>query len=374
MRRDIRTLVRRATATALAGTSVFAFAGTAAAKPRVHPVRYHAGSEPLVIGHRGAPAYRPEETLQSYALAAAMGADYLEGDLESTKDGVVVMRHDVEISQTTDVADHPEFAGLKTTKTIDGEPITDWFVPDFTYAQLKTLRAKERLPAIRQHNTLFDRRYVVPTFQQVIDLRKRLSKRYHRPIGLYIETKHPTFYTSIGLPLDPKVIKIVKRNHLDRQGTRLFLQSFEPVSVKRLSRALPNVPIVQLIGTVGSAADGSGPFADMVTPAGLAKIAVYADGIGPDKNLVVPRDAAGRLLAPTTLVADAHKDGLLVHPFTFRAENSFLPLDYRSGSVPSDYGNAFAEDDLFLRLGVDGIFTDNPDIGVLARGEFEHSR
>lgn len=374
MSRRTSAFARRATVATVAGLAVLAFAQTAAARPRVHPIRYHRGDVPLVIGHRGAPGYRPEETLQSYALAAAMGADYLEGDLESTKDGVLVMRHDVEISQTTDVADHPEFASLKTTKTIDGVAITDWFVPDFTYAQLQTLRAKERLPAIRQHNTLFDGRYAVPTFQQVIDLSKRLSRKYHRRLGLYIETKHPTFYTSIGLSLEPKVIKVVRRNHLDAKCTKLFLQSFEPGSMKTLGKALPNVPVIQLIDSAGSAGDGSGPFADMVTPAGLAKIAAYADGIGPDKGWIDPRDATGKLLGPTSLVADAHRDRLLVHPFTFRAENSFLPLDFRSGTVVSDYGNAFAEDELFFRLGVDGIFTDNPDIGVLARGEFESRR
>src|SRR5262245_61276618 len=180
------------------------------------------GSGPIVIGHRGAAGYRPEHTLASYALAARMGADYVEPDLVSTKDGVLVARHEPEISQTTDVASHPEFAGRRTTKTIDGNPVTGWFTDDFTLAELKTLRAKERIPDLRQRNTIYDGRYEIPTFQEVIDLVKRLSREQHRQIGIYPETKHPTYFRSEGLPLEPGLVRTLRRNGLDTPNAKVF--------------------------------------------------------------------------------------------------------------------------------------------------------
>ena len=337
-------------------------AGVAAVRPQ---------SAPLVIGHRGASGYRPEHTLAAYELAARMGADFIEPDLVITSDGVLVARHENEISGTTDVANHPEFAARRTTKTIDGQPLTGWFVEDFTLAELRTLRAKERIPAIRQRNTIYDGLFLVPTLQEVIDLAQRLSLELGRPIGIYPETKHPTFFQSIGRPLEPPLIAILRRNGLDRADAAVFVQSFETTNLRELNRVL-DVPLVQLLGSKTSKpfdlASGTRTYADLATPSGLREIARYADGVGPSKDYVVPRDATGRSLAPTSFVTDAHTAGLVVHPYTFRNENTFLPLELRSSADPAAYGNALAEYALFFGLGVDGLFSDNPDTAVLARG------
>ena len=329
-------------------------------------------AEPLVIGHRGAAGYRPEHTLASYGLAARMGADYVEPDLVSTRDGVLVARHENEIGGTTDVADHPEFANRRTTKTIDGVAITGWFTEDFTLAELKTLRAKERIPDIRQRNTIYNGRFEVPTFQEVIDLTKRLSEELDRPIGIYPETKHPTYFRSIGLPLEPGLVRTLNRNHLNDKHAKVFVQSFEVGNLKALDREL-KVPLVQLLAAPTAkpydfvVSGDPRTYRDMATPQGLKDIARYADGVGPSKDYIVPRDATGRSLPPTTFVSDAHKAGLLVHPYTFRNENTFLPAELRSSANPADYGNAIAEDVQFFKLGVDGIFTDNTDTAVEAR-------
>jgi len=325
---------------------------------------------PLVIGHRGASGYRPEHTLASYALAARMGADYIEPDLVITKDGVLVARHENAIKETTDVETKPEFADRKRTKTIDGTVIADnWFTEDFTLAELKTLRAKERIPDVRQENTIFNGRYSVPTLQEVINLRDRLSRELGREIGIYPETKHPTFFRSIGLPLEEPLVRTLRQNRLNRKNAKVFVQSFETGNLKLLNRAL-KVPIVQLLSASGSPADGSGQtYAFLSSPEGLRTISEYADGVGPAKNQIVPRTAAGTSGTQTSLVADAHSAGLLVHPYTFRAENTFLPVELRFPGALSDYGNLFAELDQFFKLGVDGVFTDNPDIGVEARDD-----
>jgi glycerophosphoryl diester phosphodiesterase len=329
-------------------------------------------AEPLVIAHRGASGYRPEHTLAAYALGARMGADYVEPDLVSTKDGVLVARHENEISGTTDVAGHPEFAARRTTKTIDGVALTGWFTEDFTLAELKTLRARERIPETRQRNTLYDGRYQVPTFQEVIDLSRRLSRKLGRPIGIYPETKHPTYFRAIGLPLEEPLVRILRRNDLDDRRDKVFVQSFEVANLKRLDDRL-DVPLVQLLSGRSSqpydfvVTGDPRTYGDMATPAGLEEIASYADGVGPSKDYIVPRAADGRSLAPTTLVGDAHGEDLIVHPYTFRNENSFLPLELRTSAGPAAYGLAFAEYDQFFGLGVDGLFTDNPDTAVEAR-------
>jgi glycerophosphoryl diester phosphodiesterase len=332
----------------------------------------HHEAKPLVIGHRGAAGYRPEHTLAGYELAARMGADYIEPDLVSTKDGVLVARHENDITATTDVADHPEFASRRTTKVIDGNSITGWFTEDFTLAELKTLRAKERIPDIRQRNTIYNGRFQVPTFQEVIDLSKRLSKELDRPIGIYPETKHPSYFRSIGLPLEPGLVRTLDRNGLNKSRAKVFVQSFEVGNLKALNREL-KVPLVQLLDAkTRQPADfviSGDPrtYGDLATPEGLKEIARYADGVGPSKDYIVPRDASGRSLPPTSFVTDAHAAGLLVHPYTFRNENTFLPLELRSSTNPADYGNAIAEDVQFFKLGVDGIFTDNTDTAVEAR-------
>ena len=326
--------------------------------------------KPLVVGHRGASGYRPEHTLASYELAIEMGADYIEPDLVSTKDHQLVARHENDITGTTDVASHPEFADRRTTKTIDGNPITGWFTEDFTFAELRTLRAKERLPAIRPANTAFDGLYQIPTLQEVIDL----AKRHH--VGIYPETKHPTYFRGIGLPLEEPLVATLRANGYRGTKAKVFIQSFEVGNLKRLDH-MTDVPLVQLIDEVGKPYDfvvSGDPrtYADLIKPAGLADIAGYADGLGPSKNLIVPRDAQNRLRQPTTLVRDAHKAGLVVHPWTFRRENNFLPEDFRQGNPASPVylqatGDFPAELRLFYELGVDGLFSDNSDVAVAVR-------
>jgi glycerophosphoryl diester phosphodiesterase len=368
-----RTRVRLLIAGAL---SVLLIAGALAGPSFAHRDRpqgagHHPGAHRvLIIGHRGSAGYRPEHTLAAYELGARMGADYVEPDLVTTKDHVLVARHEPNITDTTDVASHPEFADRKTTKTIDGLTQTGWFTNDFTLAELKTLRAKERLPAVRQRNTIYDGRYQVPTFQEVIDLVKRLSRELHRDIGIYPETKHPTYFRSEGLPLEELLVQTLNRNGLNRRGAKVFVQSFEVNNLKALNRVL-RVPLVQLLDSPNlSPADGSGKtYGEIATAAGLKEVAKYADGVGPFKDYIIPRDASGHSLAPTSFVADAHAAGLVVHPYTFRNENQFLPLEDRSSADPNAYGNAFAEDQRFFAAGVDGIFTDNPDTGVAARNE-----
>ncbi len=330
----------------------------------------------LVIGHRGASGYRPEHTLGSYKLAIDMGADYIEPDLVSTKDGVLVARHEPEIEDTTDVENHPGFASRRKTKVIDGITFEGFFTEDFTLAELKTLKAEERIPALRPTNAAFNGLYEVPTLQEVIDLAKREG------VGIYPETKHPTYHDSIGLSLEEPLVRVLHRNGYTKQSSPVFVQSFEVANLKELNR-MTRVPIVQLISDVGKPWDfvvSGDPrtYADLATPAGLREIARYADGAGPNKNLIVPRDSANRLLSPTSFVRNAHKAGLVVHPWTFRRENSFLPEDFREGNPASPVylgatGNFPGELELFYRLGVDGVFSDNPDVAVAVRSTLSDS-
>jgi glycerophosphoryl diester phosphodiesterase len=320
------------------------------------PIAEAAPQEPIVIAHRGASGYRPEHTLAAYALGARQGADYVEPDLVATRDGVLVARHENEISTTTDVADHPEFADRRTTKMIDGVALTGWFTEDFTLAELRTLRARERIPDLRPRNAAYDGRYRIPTFQEVIDLTRRLSKKLGRPIRVYPETKHPSYFRSLGLPLESRLVRILKRNRLHRRSARVYVQSFEADSLKRLNRRV-GVRLVQLLGLP----------APPTGPAALRAIARYADGVGPSKDYIVPLDAEGRSLPPTGFVRRAHRAGLVVHPYTFRRENAFLALELRDGSDPAAYGDIASEYDQFFRLGVDGVFADQPDTAVKAR-------
>ncbi|BFU47160.1 glycerophosphodiester phosphodiesterase [Krasilnikovia sp. MM14-A1004] len=331
----------------------------------------HLSSNLLVIAHRGASGYRPEHTLAAYRLAIRMGADYIEPDLVATRDGVLVARHENEISGTTDVARHPEFADRHTTKAIDGVAVTGWFTEDFTLAELRTLRAAERLPAVRPKNVLFDGRLEIPTFDEVVELALAEGRRLGRPIGVYPETKHPSYFASIGLSLEEPLLTALRRHGLDGRDAPVLIQSFETGNLRKLAR-MTDVRLIQLLDSRGRpwdhtvAGDARG-YRDLATPAGLAGIAGYAHGIGPDKNLLVPRSATGRLLAANSVVHNAHEAGLAVHAWTFRAENRFLPLDFRVGTDPHARGDIAAEFDLFLRLGVDGVFTDHPDTAVAAR-------
>jgi glycerophosphoryl diester phosphodiesterase len=336
-------------------------AGQPAAERRGH-------RRPLVIGHRGASGYRPEHTLASYELAARMGADFIEPDLVITSDRVLVVRHEPEIGGTTDVAGRPEFARRKTTKLLDGVPVTGWFVEDFTLAELKTLRAVERLPQVRQHNTLYNGLFEVPTFQEVLDLRVKLSKELEREIGVYPETKHPTYFRAQGLALEDGLVQMLRRYGLDRRDAPAFVQSFEASNLLTLhERYRLRTPKVFLTSGSGTPFTDPRSYADYLSPAGLRELSAFVTGIGPDKNQVIPRKADGGLDTPSSLVADAHAAGLVVHPYTLRAENTFLPADLRVGTDPAAYGRAIDEQLAFLRAGVDGVFTDQADIGVLSR-------
>ena len=349
-----------AAAPATAATAAAAPA-TAATAPTAAPAYTAEHSTPEVIGHRGASGYRPEHTLASYRLAIEQGADYVEPDLVITKDGVLVARHENEIGSTTDVAKHTEFAGRKATKTIDGKAVTGWFTEDFTLAELKTLRAVERLPAVRPASTAYDGQFEVPTLPEVIDLVKRESKRHHRAIGIYPETKHPTYFRSIGKPLEEPLVKTLKRTH----PRKVIIQSFETGNLRRLHRMI-DVPLVQLIDATGGPFGDSRTYDDLVTPAGLADVATYADGVGLHTARVIPGDAAGNTQKPTTVVADAHQAGLIVHVWTVRAENQFLPADYRDGTDPNARGDVEGWLELLLAQRIDGFFTDFPDIGRAA--------
>lgn len=318
-----------------------------------------AAAKPIVIAHRGASGERPEHTLAAYSLAIEQGADFIEPDLVLTKDGVLVARHENEISETTDVADRPEFAARKATKVIDGESFTGWFTEDFTLAELKTLRAKERLPQLRGANTAYDGQYEIPTFDEVLALARDEGKKRGRVIGVYPETKHPSYFASIGLAHQEPLLAALERfGHRDATAP-VFIQSFEIGNLIEL-RGRTKLRLIQLMADAGGPADRPAiTYGDMAKPDGLKQIAVYANGVGVAKAMVIPRGADGRLAAPTALVADAHKAGLAVHVWTFRRENYFLPADHRSGPDPRNAGDLVAEIRAFLATGIDGLFSDN---------------
>ncbi|WP_326706779.1 glycerophosphodiester phosphodiesterase [Streptomyces cyaneofuscatus] len=369
---------------AVFGTAALGLAGTAQAQAAERGRGGHGGGHgslrdlpvPTVIGHRGASGYRPEHTLGSYQLALDLGAHIVEQDLVPTKDGHLVCRHENDITATTDVADHPEFAGRKATKKIDGVSYTGWFTEDFTLAELKTLRATERIPGNRPDNTLYDGRWTIPTFEEVLRWADQEGRKRKKPVWLYVETKHPTYFRSLGLGLEEPLARLLRRYGRDRRNAPLILQSFEPSSIQRLARLVDTPRIVLLSGPTTRPWDfvESGDprtVADLVTPAGLKWIASYAQGIGPTLDLVIPKDAAGRLTTPTTLVKDAHARGLLLHPYTLRNENSFLPADFRRGTDPNAYGDVFGAAAAYFATGIDGIFSDHPDTALLAAADFD---
>ncbi|MER6026851.1 glycerophosphodiester phosphodiesterase [Streptomyces sp. NPDC001851] len=331
---------------------------------------------PTIIGHRGASGYRPEHTFGSYELALDLGADVVEaGDLVPTKDGHLVCRHEPEIGGTTDVASHPEFADRRTTKVLDGVSTTGWFTEDFTLAELKTLRAVERIPANRPHNTLYNGRWEIPTFEEVLKWQDEQTRKRGKQVFIYPETKHPTYFRRLGLGLEERVAKLLRKYGKDGRNSPVILQSFEPTSIQKLNQLVDN-PLVVLLSTADSrpydfvASGDPRTVADLITPKGLREIAGYAQGIGPTLDLVIPKNADGTLGKPTTLVADAHKVGLILHPYTMRNENPFLPAEYRKGSAADAYGDPFGAFKTYFATGIDGVFTDNADTGVLARADF----
>ncbi|MHB1326746.1 MAG: glycerophosphodiester phosphodiesterase [Gemmatimonadales bacterium] len=316
-------------------------------------------SGPIIIGHRGASGYRPEHTLESYRLAIAQGADVIEPDLVLTRDGVLVVRHENEIGQTTDVADkYPE---RRRSASIDGAEFTGWFIEDFTVAEIKTLRARERL-SFRPHD--HDGRYEVPTFEDVIRFVQQEEQRLGRRIGIYPETKHPSHHEGQGLPITATLLATLDRFGYREPADPAFIQSFETANLRQ-ARNETGVRLVQLIEPRGRPADfvaaGDGRhYADLITARGLEAVAEYADGVGVAKDLVQPIGADGKLESPTALVDEAHRAGLFVHVWTLRADPEFLPAAYG--------GDAEREVRRFAELGVDGVFTDFPDVAARALG------
>ncbi len=385
---------------ALAGLATLAGCGgddsTPAATPTVQAFKTLAGTQPLVVAHRGASGYLPEETLEAYQMAIDMGADVIEPDLISTKDGVLIARHDPNLAYSTDVASHPEFADRKKTTTVDGEVQTGWFASDFTLAEIKTLGGiSTDAERPQQYNGL----YKIATFKEIIDLAKAQSAKLSRTIAVYPETKNPSYHRELGLPLEGTLISMINAAGWNSKTAPIYVQSFEPGSLKYMKENGLNTRLIQLIdaddvdlktGQLTYAAPYDKPydwakagdprgFKDMVTPAGLAEIATYADGIGPWKPYIVPvkgtLDANGAVKdmngdgkinyadattqAPTTLIADAHKAGLMVHAYTFRNEKRRLAFDYK--------GDPQAEYLQYFRLGIDGLFSDFTDTAVAAR-------
>lgn len=324
-------------------------------------------TRPLVIAHRGASADRPEHTLMAYKLAIEQGADVIEPDLVATRDGHLVARHENEISTTSDVADRPEFANRRTRKTIDGQQVEGWFTEDFTLAELKQLRARERLPQLRPANKAYDGIETIPTFNEIIDLVKSEEKRTGRRIGLYPETKHPGYFRSIGLPLEEPLLAALSKAGYRARTDPVFIQSFEAGNLETL-RPKTQLRLIQLMSVEGGPADRPGTrYADMATAAGLKQLARHVDGVGLERDMVIPRTADGKLGAPSTVVTDAHAAGLAVHVWTFRPENYFLPAEFRSGEDLVARGNEAGEIEIFLKAGIDGFFSDSVTEAIRAR-------
>lgn len=352
-------LTRRAALAITAATPLLA--GRAmAAKPR----------SPLIIAHRGASGDAPEHTLAAYTLAITMGADIIEPDLVMTRDGVLIARHENELSDSTDVASHPRFADRRTTRLIDGMAVTGWFSEDFTYDEIATLRARERLPQLRPANTAADGQHPVPTADEVFALANAQSQRLGRWIGVYPEIKHPRHFAAAKLDMETALLAALERAGRTRPTGLDFIQCFETGPLERL-RPQTRLPLIQLVARAGSPAD-AGPadpdYPALISASGLDRLAKTVSGIGPDKQLVLARDSDDALLAqPTALVALAHARGLLVHPWTFRAENQFLPRPLRSGPNPAARGDLAEELWRYFDAGVDAVFSDHSDLAVNAR-------
>ena len=319
--------------------------------------------ETLVIAHRGASGERPEHTRAAYALAIEQGADFIEPDLVMTRDGHLVARHENEIGGTTDVADRPEFADRRATKTIDGMEVTGWFTEDFTLAELRTLRARERLPELRPANTDFDGDAPILTFAEVLAIAREGAARTGRPIGVIPELKHPAYFAAIGLPMEDAFVAVLEAEGWAGPDAPLVVQCFEVEPLRRLNARI-DAPLVQLI------AAGSGPWdrpdltsADMLSPEGLAEIAAYADIVGLESGLVIAHDSG----TPTGVVGAAHEADLTVHVWTLRAENAFLPPAYRRGGDPAAHGDLHGWARALYAAGVDGVFSDFPGVAVEAR-------
>jgi len=346
-----------------------------------------AAERPFVIAHRGASGYVPEHTLAGYFIAIQQGADYVEPDLVITRDGALVVRHENEIGGTTDVASRPEFAARKATKTIDGQPMTGWFTEDFTLAELKTLRVRERLPQLRVNNTRYDGVFEIPTFEEVLELvaaadaqRAAQARAAGLPasarIGVYPETKHPSYFARLGLSFDDRMLVALRRHGYERRSDPVWIQSFEVGNLKAL-RQRTDLSLIQLVEPKGQPFDftlsgDKRSYADLMSDAGLREVATYANAIAPFKWMVVQFE--GGKAIDTGLARRARALGLGVHIWTERAENEFLPADLRSSTNPAEKGDMAREIKALLDAGVTGFFADHPDLAVRARDEWWASR
>lgn len=321
-------------------------------------------AQPQVIAHRGASGYLPEHTLAAYSLAVFQGADYIEPDLVMTRDGHLIVRHDNQLDLTTDVASHNEFAGYRTTKCVDGRQLTGWFSEDFTLAEIKQLRAIERIPDIRPANQRFDGEFEVLTLAEVLQLIKALEPIVGRRIGIYPETKHPGYFQQNSLPMEEILVKQLHAAGYQSADDPVFIQSFEIDNLKKLDVLTP-LRLTQLVWIEGGPADKPDlTYEQMLSASGLERIATYADAVGVELfNAVLTPDADGRLIPENNsgLISRAHAIGLEVHGFTLRAENTFLPLAYQRGSVFSHYGELQKIAGIFAELGIDAVFSDHPD-------------
>jgi glycerophosphoryl diester phosphodiesterase len=325
-------------------------------------------ASPIIIAHRGASGERPEHTLAAYQLAIEQGADFIEPDLVPTKDGVLIARHENEISGTTDVADHPEFADRLTTRNIDGVNVRGWFTEDFTLAELKTLRAKERLPELRPENAAYDGQFEVPTLAEVIDLVRAAEVETGRTIGLYPELKHPTYFARAGFDMEGTLIAELEAAGYDRAEDAVFIQSFERGLFCRMNEQT-DLRLVQLLAAEGAPADAPVLSYEMLTGTNwLASMATCVDAIGADMRLILNPDGS-----PTPLVSDAHAAGLEVHAWTLRRENAFMPDTLKSNDNPSGVGGLPPLMGLLVAAGVDGILTDHPGAAVMLRDSGDYA-
>ncbi|MGO4691420.1 glycerophosphodiester phosphodiesterase family protein [Glaciibacter sp. 2TAF33] len=333
-------------------------------------------SHPLVIGHRGASGYRPEHTRSAYELAFALGADAVEPDIVSTRDGVLVLRHENEISGTTDVAAHPEFQGLRTTKRIDDVELTGWFTEDFTWEQLSTLRARERLPGLRKSSATFDGRYPILRLADLFEIIDATTERVARPLGMVAEIKHATYFESIGLPLDELFATAVNDAGWNQRDGRLTIESFERTVLASIHARGIDGKRVYLIEATGKPFDLVARFgaratryADDITESGLFALGGVVDGVSVAKSLILQTDAGGRVVGASELVDEAHAAGLEIYTWTLRPENAFLAATFRRGRLKADYGYWQAEFRTIMSTGIDGVFADQPDLAVAVRDE-----
>ncbi len=332
--------------------------------------------QPIVIGHRGASGYRPEHTRSAYELAFALGADAVEPDIVATRDGVLVVRHENEISGTTDVASRPEFAARRTEKRIDGIRLTGWFTEDFTWKELSTLRARERLPEVRKASASFDGRFPILRLRDVFDLVDRESDVADRPLGMVAEIKHATYFDSIGLPLDELFSVEVNDAGWNEGDGRLTIESFEPSVLARVKAQGIHGKRIYLIEARGKPFDqvaklgAKAPkYSDYLTEAGLYRLSGLVDGISVDKSLILETDAAGNVDRASELVDEAHSAGLEIYCWTLRPENRFLAKNFRRGRLKAFWGDWQAEFRTVMDTGIDGVFTDHPDLAVMVRDD-----